>query len=269
MSSSLRERRLSYFCNEMLKSYLKYRTSRLNAHGIHSPFVFEFYNAVIKLAKKRDTTKVELFRKKLYGDKSTVRFEDFGAGSRKNKGEIRRISEIAKNAGVKPKYGRLLAQLLDYYEINIALELGTSVGLGVHYLLNGNENLHLITIEGCQAIAEFSQKQLDSNANIELINGEFSEVLSREQFSDSKFDLIYIDGNHQKQPTLDYFQFALNHMHDESFIIFDDIHWSDEMEEAWQTIIEDNRVHVTMDLFQFGIVCLRKGQRKQHFVLKY
>lgn len=253
----------------MLKSYLKYRKSRLNAHGIHSPFVFEFYNAVIKLAKKRDTGKVEQFRKKLYCDKSTVRFEDFGAGSRKNKGDIRVISEIAKNAGVKPKYGRLLAQLVDHYAVESALELGTSVGLAASYLLNGNSQLQLISIEGCEAIADFAQRQFDRNDNVRLMQGEFSVVLADPQFNDLKFDLVYIDGNHQLAPTLNYFEFALNHIDDESFIIFDDIHWSDEMEQAWQTIIEDNRVHVTMDLFQFGIVCLRKGQRKQHFVLKY
>ena len=253
----------------MLKAYLTYRKSRLNAHGIHSPFVFDFYNAVIKFAKKRDTRTVEQFRDKLYTNKTTVHFEDFGAGSRKNNADMRTISEIAKNAGVKPKYGRLLAQLVDHYAVESAMELGTSVGLGASYLLNGNSQLQLISIEGCEAVADFSQQHFEQNENVRLIQGEFSKVLADSQFNDLQFDLIYIDGNHQLEPTLNYFEFALNHIHDESFIIFDDIHWSEEMEAAWHQILKDNRVHVSMDLFQFGIVCRRKGQRKQHFVLKY
>ncbi len=267
--SRLRECGLLYFCLGMLKSFLKYRKSRLNAHGIHSPFVFEFYNAIVKLASSRNTAAVEHLRKDLYKNKTVIDFEDFGAGSRKKNTRFRTISSIAKNAGIKPKYGRLLAQLVDYYEINSALELGTSVGLGAHYLLNGNENLQLISIEGCRSVADFAVSQFKGNSNVQLIQGEFSEVISHERFNTLKFDLIYIDGNHQMNPTLHYFEFALNHMQDEAFIVFDDIHWSKEMETAWEKIIDDDRVNVTLDLFQFGIVCLRKGQRKQHFVIKY
>ena len=255
----------------MLKAYLKYRKSRVNAHGIHSPFVFALYNAVIKLAPQRNTQKVERYRKKLYQNDAFLRFEDFGAGSRKGGGDVRKISTIAKNAGIKRKYGRLLAQLTDHYGIEKVLELGTSLGLGSHYLLSGNDKLELISLEGCNKVAYFAEKKLQESYpdRAEVIVGEFSASLSNSRFSEAKFDLIYIDGNHQMKPTLDYFEFALNHIHDESVIIFDDVHWSKEMEQAWGKICKDERIHVSMDLFQFGIVCVRKGQRKQHFVLKY
>lgn len=255
----------------MLKAYLQYRKSRLNAHGIHSPFVFEFYNAILKLAPTRDTKEVERLRKALYQDETVINFVDFGAGSRKSKGTTRRIATIAKHAGVKKKYGQLLAQLVDYYNVDRVLELGTSVGLGSAYLLSGNKKLHLVTIEGCEEVANYARQKLSGLAgeNVHFLQGEFSNVLQQDVISQGKFDLIYIDGNHKLKPTLDYFEFALNHTHDESFIIFDDIHWSGEMEKAWHKIVSDSRVNVTMDLFQFGIVCKRKQQRKQHFVLKY
>ncbi len=255
----------------MLKAYLKYRKSRINAHGIHSPFVFELYNAVIKLAHRRNTDEVEVYRKELYQNDASIHFEDFGAGSKKGGGDVRTISSIAKKAGVKRKYGRLLAQLVNHYSINAALELGTSLGLGAHYLLSGNEKIKLVSLEGCMEVAQIAEKKLKEIGakRVEVICGEFSELLQSNRFKDVKFDLIYVDGNHQMEPTLDYFEFALNHIHDESFIIFDDIHWSEEMEKAWSQICKDKRVHVSMDLFQFGIVCVRKGQRKQHFVLKY
>ena len=84
-----------------------------------------------------------------------------------------------------------------------------------------------------------------------------------------KYDFIYIDGNHKKSPTLRYFKMLLNHLSENGLMIFDDIHWSEEMEEAWNIIVEDPIITVSIDIFKFGIVSKRKGQRKEHFILKY
>jgi len=82
-------------------------------------------------------------------------------------------------------------------------------------------------------------------------------------------DLVYFDGNHQKEPTLNYFHTCLQKAHKNSLFIFDDIHWSDGMEEAWEQIKKHDRVHLTIDLFQFGIVFFEKEMPKQHFILKF
>jgi predicted O-methyltransferase YrrM len=83
-----------------------------------------------------------------------------------------------------------------------------------------------------------------------------------------KLDLVFFDGNHQKVPTLDYFHHCLTKAHENSIFIFDDIHWSSEMDEAWQQIQGHEQVSLTIDLFQFGLVFFRKGIAKQHFTLR-
>jgi predicted O-methyltransferase YrrM len=82
-------------------------------------------------------------------------------------------------------------------------------------------------------------------------------------------DLVYIDGNHRKAPTLDYFSLLKKYSHNDSVLIFDDIHWSTEMEEAWQIIKTDPEVHVSIDVFDFGIIFFRSQQVKEDFVLKF
>jgi len=53
----------------------------------------------------------------------------------------------------------------------------------------------------------------------------------------------------------------------ESIWIFDDIHWSKDMEEAWEMIKNHSKVTVTIDTFQWGIVFFRKEQVKEHFII--
>ncbi len=47
----------------------------------------------------------------------------------------------------------------------------------------------------------------------------------------------------------------------------DDIHWSEEMEHAWQQVLQYNDVSLTVDLFQVGVVFFDKSLSKSHHVL--
>jgi hypothetical protein len=79
-----------------------------------------------------------------------------------------------------------------------------------------------------------------------------------------------VDGNHRYEPTMQYFNLLLTKSDEHSIFIFDDIHWSSEMEKAWAEIKADARVSLTIDLFYIGIVFLRKEQKEQeHFIIRY
>ena len=81
---------------------------------------------------------------------------------------------------------------------------------------------------------------------------------------------IFLDGNHRKAPTLRYFTECLSCITDQSILVFDDIHWSKEMLEAWEEIKEHKAITLSIDLFFFGIVFFRKEIKvKQHFTLYY
>lgn len=252
----------------MIGQYFKYRKNAVNAHGIHSPFVYEFYQEVVRKKNHKQFPEIEAIRKSLKADQTAIEVTDFGAGSRQNTGRHRSISSIAKTASISKKKGAFFSRIVAFYKLREVLELGTSLGLSGAYLASSHENVNLTTIEGCPVIADLANsnfKQLNLK-NIHQKVGQFDHILATDT---NQYDLIYIDGNHQYQPTIEYFRFALEHTHDDAFIIFDDIRWSKEMESAWEDIIKSDKVHVTMDFFQFGIVCKRPAQRKQHFTLKF
>jgi predicted O-methyltransferase YrrM len=83
-------------------------------------------------------------------------------------------------------------------------------------------------------------------------------------------DFAFVDGNHRQEPTERYFQQILTKINNDSIIIFDDIHWSREMEQAWETIKKHPSVCCTVDLFFIGIVFFREEFREnQHFKIRF
>ncbi|MFT5820029.1 MAG: putative O-methyltransferase YrrM [Crocinitomix sp.] len=253
----------------MLNAYLKYRKARVNAHGIHSPFVFEFYNEIIKKTKTEIDADIETLRSSLLSSKKKICFNELGAGSKKGNQAERTIKSIAKHAATNSKFGGLLARLCQFYKVSKVLEIGTSLGIGTSYLAKHTNKI--ITLEGCEEVLDLAKENFKTLGyqQIETRLGEFTKSLAQLDQENKTFDLIYIDGNHQIEPTMAYFEFALNNSHDDTFIILDDIYWSAEMELAWGKIKADKRINVSIDLFRMGIVCKRPTQRKQDFVVKF
>ncbi len=195
---------------------------------------------------------------------------DFGAGSRVFKSNTRAINQIAKNAGISPKRAKLLFRIVNYFQPNTILEIGTSLGLATSALSLGSKNAKVITLEGCPNTMTIAKNQceLQNLNNIEFINTKFEDYLSNCQLNTEHCQLIYFDGNHSKKATLDYFELLVPTITNDSVWIFDDIHWSKDMEEAWEIIKNHPKVKVTIDTFQWGIVFFRSEQEKEHFVIR-
>lgn len=254
-----------------IKSYLKFLWNSKNQHGVHSPFVFDLVTKCFYDTKKYATyNDLKNYRNSLLQNKSFIEVTDFGAGSRVFKSNKRQVSQIAKTAGISKKRAELLFRITNYFQPKHILEIGTSLGLATSALSSGNKNAKIITLEGCpntMAIAK-KQCQIQSIEKIQFINTEFSSYLKSLDFRLSTFDLIYFDGNHSKQATLEYFDLLLPTVTNESVWIFDDIHWSQDMEEAWKIIQNHPKVTVTIDTFQWGIIFFRMEQEKENFIIR-
>lgn len=248
--------------------YIKYRWKAKGRHGIHSPFVFDLMDKCLKIQLEKDDYENlnDLFSA-LKIDVRSIEVEDFGAGSKKLL-KFRAVPKIFKTSSSKGKYGKLLYQLSKFHQFNTILEFGTSLGVGTSYLQLGNKNAKVTTVEACEntrelALESFEMLELE---NIESIRSTFDEFL--ENKTDIKYDLIYIDGHHDGDALLRYMNALEENSHDETIFILDDIRWSDSMNNAWHKVINDERYHVTLDFFRFGIAVPRKHQIKEHFTLK-
>ena len=254
-----------------IKSYIKFLWNSKNEHGVHSPFVFDLItNCFYDTKKFSEYSILKNYRKSLLADANSIEVTDFGAGSRVFKSNTRAIKQIARNAGITKKRAELLFRITNYFQPESILEIGTSLGLATSALSLGNVKSKITTIEGCPNTFAFAQKQFEEFGfnNITSINTEFSSYLKNYQLAISNYQLIYFDGNHSKQATLDYFELLLPTTTNETVWIFDDIHWSKGMEAAWEIIKSHPNVTVSIDTFQWGLVFFRTEQPKEHFVIR-
>jgi predicted O-methyltransferase YrrM len=260
---------------QLAKKYLHYYLTAFNGkgHGIHSPFVFDFVKNVLQDKKKYNSYLIiEKARQQLLKQKGIIEVEDFGAGSAVIKKNKRAVSAIARSSLKPAKYAQLLFRMVQYYQPGTILELGTSFGVTTAYLAAGNTNAKIYTLEGSAVIAEIAQKTFNrmNFSQIELTKGDFNNALPAILAKIKTIDFVFIDGNHRKEPTLNYFQQLLRYSHLSTILIFDDIHWSAEMEEAWETIKLHPQVTLTIDLFFIGVVFFNPDiNHKQHFTVRF
>jgi predicted O-methyltransferase YrrM len=255
----------------ILKAYINFLWKSKNEHGVHSPFVFDlvtkcFYDKTQYI----EYQSLKNYRKHLLANKNYIEVTDFGAGSRVFKSNKRRISKIAKTAGISSNRAELLFRIVQYFQPENMLEIGTSLGLATIAMSLGNKNAKIISLEGCPETLNQCQLQLQklNIKNIQFIKTEFSKYLQNPQPTTHNPQLIYFDGNHSQSATLEYFEQLLPTKSNDSVWIFDDIHWSKEMENAWEIIKNHPKVTVTIDTFQWGIVFFRAEQEKEHFVIR-
>lgn len=255
----------------MIKEVFKFIWKSTNQHGVHSPFVYQLVtNCIYKKSDENILSKIIDYRKELLANNNIIKITDLGFGSKTLDNNQRKISEITKKAGASKKYALLLNRIVSYLNVQTALELGTSLGIGTHAIVTNN-HLTIDTIEGCPETLKTAKNQFEKHqikSKVNCYQGDFEHVLS-DLLKEQKYDLIYFDGNHQKQATINYFEKCLKNKHNDSVFVFDDIYWSKDMIAAWEYVKNHEEVTVTVDIFKWGIVFFRTEQKKEHFKIRF
>jgi len=241
-------------------------------HGIHSPFIFDLVTRVFRNKTDRDIVCIiEKTRKKMLHDRRTIEAEDFGAGAENRKTNRKRVSQIAKRSPVTKKYGLLLSKLASEFGGEGIIEFGTSLGISTMYLASASGNLKVFSMEGSAALAEIARENLDSAGftNCEVFTGDFDVVLPAVFEKCQNPGLVFIDGNHRKEPLLRYFLKITEKCSKKTVIVIDDINYSKEMHEAWKEIRSAENVTVTIDMHRMGLVFLREGITPNNYIIRY
>lgn len=254
----------------MLKAYLSHLIYSKNQYAIHSPFVFDFYMSVVLQRESSPKEKaIEERRKELLKNTETLHITDLGAGSFFSKSKERSIRSIARYSLKSAHWASFLGKIIAHYRYETILDLGTSFGTTTAYLAQQTKGI-VHTFEGCPAIAQVAEQTFQRLAisNVKIYNGDIKATLPSFLASQKHIDFVFFDANHQYEPTLSYFYQCIPYIHENSCFVFDDIHWSKEMEKAWETIQSHPDVTVSLDFYQVGIVFFRKGQAKERFILR-
>lgn len=259
----------TFAAKKMLTYFAKART----VYNTHSPFVYELTKQVLEDDRHFYAyDELEALRKKMLELDRKIEFLDFGAGSHSmGKTTSRKIKDVAKTSLISPLKARWMFRLINWLKPEQILEIGTSLGLSALYMQSAALKSKVLTMEGnpsSVAIARRNFEIFPYGKKIEIMEGPFAQTLPSALKSLDNLGLVFMDGNHQKAPTLAYFQQIKPFLSEKSFIVLDDIYWSKGMSEAWAILKEDPQVTLSIDLFQFGILFFRKEQKeKEHHIL--
>ena len=255
------------------RQFISYFAKARTVYNTHSPFLYELTQRVLEDDRHYYAfDELEALRQKMLHVETTMEFVDFGAGSKDlGKKSTRKIKDIARTSLISPLKAKWMFRLIDFLKPTNILEIGTSLGLSALYMQAAALNARLITLEGNPASARVAQKNFSIfpyAKDIEVGLGKFDDTLAPALSKLKKVDLVFMDGNHQKEPTLAYFEQIKPFLTEKSVVILDDIYWSEGMSEAWNQLRKDEMVTLSLDLFYFGILFFRKeNKEKEHHII--
>jgi predicted O-methyltransferase YrrM len=216
---------------------------------------------------QRWAARIEKLRASLCASDETLSYMDYGAGSPESHRSAdqmaagtpcqRRLADICRAASKPEQWGRLLFRIVRQVKPEFCLELGTCLGISAAYIgaaLKVNRRGHLYSIEGAAALADVAKRNLAQLGldNVSVLTGRFHDVLPSLLLR--QYGFTFIDGHHDRDATLSYFAQILPHA--SGVMVFDDIHWSPGMSEAWEQIRQHPRVRHAEDMQQVGMCWL-------------
>ncbi len=243
----------------------------LKGFGIHSPFLFHLVTMVINQKYPYyHYARIEQLRKTLKQNKTNLLLTDYGTGGQAQRTRKTTIANIASKTLKPAKQAQLISRLVNHFNPNTILELGTSLGLTTAYMAAINSDTNIISLEGCPEVSKIAQHNLASLniTNVKIITGPFNQTLQGAVDSLKPLDFVFFDGNHSGTATLQYFETCLPHLSTNAVLIFDDIYANPGMLQAWNAIINHKTIRVSLNCFHFGIALTNPNLSYEHFKIR-
>ncbi|MBQ4395840.1 MAG: class I SAM-dependent methyltransferase [Paludibacteraceae bacterium] len=258
-------------------TYIRHVLSAWNTtgEGIHSPYLFYLVRFVLR---DRNAfycfADIERRRSLLATCQDVLDVVDYGSrGSKEGAHELRRVCDIANGQLESPRVGQILFRLVHFMgqqekrPLEI-LELGTSLGITTAYLASVDSRNSVMTLEGSEAVLTLAQGvwRALKLENIAWQQGNIDNTLFK--CARERLDIAYVDANHTYEATMRYVQYLLPRLTERGVVIIDDIHYSEEMERAWQELKQDKQVTTSMDLYHIGMLFVNPCYLKRHYRIR-
>lgn len=214
---------------------LFYKIRHHRGHGIHSPFVFRLINRVIEE------------KNPYYAYESIYR-------------AIRSNTNVHKKVD---KYNLLSFRLVNYFNARNILELGASEGINTLCLTASNSNIECISVE---TSPQKSEKALSLYKNWDRKINFFTD----ENFPlKENLDCVFINLNSFQTTDKWVANNLFNRMHNDSFIIIRGIRTKRKYQMLWKQLILSDKVTVSLDLYNEGILFFNPKLNKRNYAISF
>lgn len=252
-----------------LRNLSYYFTAKSHAL-VHSNQLYTFYKKVF-LSKFPSIVLLGMkqYQKKILKQNSNVNIPQsntYGAGSKNNKA-VKKLKEVLKNTKTSNRYNKVLFNLINMLECNARiLEMGTSCAISSTAMALNKNCKAVDSIDANSEIIKLISPFLDNK--IQVYNALFDDVVE-ELCQKNNYDMVFIDGDHRGEQILKYYRYFTTLENKPTFLVFDDINWSDDMLSAWQQIIDMSKNYYSIETFRMGIVWLKHQPKKMHLKALY
>jgi hypothetical protein len=248
-----------------LPTYVRHWLLTVDAHSLHSPFLYEFYRQVVKPVRYRHgMAHLEAIRHELRSSRECIWVDDYGTGQP----GMRRVSDIARTSLSTARRSGLYCRLVEWLGAGTAIELGTSLGLNALYLSEVCARLH--TFEGSAVLCEIASGLFSrlGRDNLQLERGDIGVTLPHRLPGIGPVDFALIDANHRDTALITYFNMLLPGLSPTAALAVDDIRWNAGMYRAWLAISRHPRVSYSVDFGQFGLLFAGRKGAPMHLFMR-
>ena len=245
------------------RSWFKWLKKSSSWRAVHPPWLFNLLQKMHRL--EGGDNNIEALRAQLKKDNTQIERVDFGAGSQ---ARLHTVSDVATHSLKRPKDAAMIGNLASSLQAEYILELGTSLGLTTAYL--AHSAAHITTCEGDPEIAQLARNQWEKLGltHIELREGPFSATLPLlieewKACNHPGFDLIFIDGHHIGKALRTYVDQIKPWLRSSGVLVCDDIHWSPDMENAWEALTQDPHWTNAVDFYEWGMLTANPDLTKE------
>ncbi len=249
---------------ERIKIYLDYFCKAETIYNIHPPFLYDFIDFIFD--KERiyyDFNTLQEASESLKRKHTIIPIEPFSVSHHQNNLSI---SQLYNKAGHSNSDYECLYRIALHLKSKKILELGSCVGMSGLTLALACKHGKTLTIEGNNFLSDSCNELFHqfNIKNISCLHSDFGNYLDKS--TENYFDLVFLDGDHQYDSTINYLSKLFIQTTDSAVIILDDIHWSADMYKAWKETVTHPSVQCSLETERWGFLFKDKLLTKGAYV---
>jgi predicted O-methyltransferase YrrM len=251
---------------KMLIRYLDYMFRARGPFRLHSPYVFQFYQKVLKGKTMPHFPAYCRDMRMRLPEGASVFLRELSQGLNRRRG----LHSIARKESVSKRDAAILFRLAHFLRAKNVLELGTCLGYSAICLASGAPGAKVWSIDGDRGRLEIARRRaLEAGfSGIAFKEGRFRDVLPTVLREQGPFELVFIDGDHKEEETLYLAEQIRPSLSSNGVMVIHDIHHSAAMRRAWHFLNQNPEYSLSISTFSMGFLFVSSDFQKQYIPIR-